>query len=140
MIPELDSEVADDLTRRSASERDPGRSRGPVTWAQLGKPAPIVEQWPCRGGCGTMIGVDAADVENLAIANRKLVARGERPIDKAEVMRCPACRAKELAQIAKKNAAALLPRQTEIPTDNTDPLAAYKPTPRRLPRGGRKLR
>jgi len=139
---ELDPEVADDLARRSASERDPERARGPVTWSQRAKPDPVVEHWPCRGGCGVMIGVDAGDVANLEAANRQLRARGEKPIDKAEVMRCPACRSKELAEIARKNSAAMLPRRTEIPTtDNHDPIAAYKPTPRRqLPRGGRKLR
>jgi hypothetical protein len=139
MTSELDPEVADDLARRSASERDTGRRRQLVR--EL--PEPVVEHWPCRTGCGAMVGQTAYGIAAWNEANEKLVAWRQKPLTKLEVMWCPACKARDEKRLADERAAALPPRQTEIPTtDNPDPIAAYKPTPRakHMPRGGRKLR
>jgi hypothetical protein len=132
---EHDPEVSADIARREASERDVSRRR------QLARelPDPIVEHWPCRTGCGAMVGQTAAGIEAWREANEKLTGWRMKPLTKAEVMWCPACKAKDEQRMTEERAAALLPRQTEI--QDTDPLAAYKPTPRaQLPRGPRKLR
>lgn len=104
-----DPEVLADLRRRNESERDDSRAgsaRNPFA------SGPDVEHWPCRGGCGRMIGVDASTVENLAIANRKLEARRERPIGKHQVMWCPECKRAD----DEARAAARRPHeQTEMP-------------------------
>lgn len=107
-----DPEVLDDLRRRNESERDTMRSREARNPFTAG---PVAEHWPCRGGCSRMIGVDASDVENLAIANRKLVARRERPIGKHEVMWCPDCkRADDETRAAQRRPH----EQREMPLDN----------------------
>lgn len=87
----LDPEVLADIRHRQASEGDSERTREAAN--PFGSPAdPIVEHWPCRGGCGRMIGVSKSDLDLLEIANRKLVARREAPIAKAQVMWCPGCK------------------------------------------------
>lgn len=121
--PITDPEVLADLRLRESSERDRTRSSlvtcecghhvrshpgggcceecGCDEYARAAKPwnpfavedDAIVEHWPCRGGCNTMIGVTAATVENLALANRKLAARREVPIGKHQV--CPDCKCRD---------------------------------------------
>lgn len=102
-----DPEVRSDLALRDRTARErPGR-RGVVgldvgqdpdglspALARLydGAPDPDVESWPCRGGCGRMVGVPQVAIDRLAEANRMLARRGEKPIARHEVMWCPSCR------------------------------------------------
>src|SRR5689334_9979099 len=87
-----DPEIAADLIRRARSERDPNRTREPAN--PFGAPA-IVEHWPCRGGCGAMVGVTREAIEALEVHNRQLLAQRESPISKAKVMWCPRCKARD---------------------------------------------
>lgn len=111
-LPGLDPEVLADLRRREASERDPSRTRSdPSAWTE---PA-IVEHWPCRKGCGAMVGVTREAVDTLATANRMLASRREQPIAKAKVMWCPECKARD-DELARMETAARRPmKQTEMP-------------------------
>lgn len=102
-----DPEVRADLALRDRSARDrPGR-RG-IVGLDVGQdpdglspdlarlydspPDPIVESWPCRGGCGQNVGVTQVGLDRLAEANAMLARRGEKPIGRHEVMWCPNCR------------------------------------------------
>lgn len=135
MTSDLDPEVADDLERRSSSERDPARKGCSYSWTA---PVPI-KTWPCAMGCGRTVDVSQEEIDAHAAGNARAKTYGFPPLP--EALPCPTCKAADARKRDEARAAALLPRQTEITTtDNPDPLAAYKPTPRRLPRGGRKLR
>lgn len=114
--PGLDPEVIDDLRRREASERDPSRSRrDPSAWT----PPEIVEHWPCRGGCGQLVGVTREAVEAREGANRRLAARREQPIAKDKIMWCPACKKRDddLAAMQRDGEAnkARAMKQAELP-------------------------
>lgn len=101
----LDPEVLADLRRREASERDPSRARrDPTDWT----PPVIVEHWPCRGGCGQMVGVTREAIDALATGNALLAKRREPPISKAKVVWCPDCKRRddELAAMEREAAAA----------------------------------
>lgn len=90
-IPGLDPEVLADLRARERSERDPSRTSShsdPYAWTE---PA-IVEHWPCRGGCGAMIGVTREAVDALATSNAMLAKKREAPIAKGKVVWCPDCK------------------------------------------------
>lgn len=109
--PGLDPEVLADLRAREASERDPTRSRSdPTAWTA---PA-IVEHWPCRGGCGAMIGVTREAVEALASSNAMLARRRDQPIAKSKVMWCPECKRRDDELAAMQREARRPSRQTEM--------------------------
>jgi hypothetical protein len=87
-LPGLDPEVLADLRRREESERDPSRSRtDPTSWT----PPAIVEHWPCRGGCNTMVGVTREAVDARNAGNAMLARRREKPIGRHEVVWCDDC-------------------------------------------------
>lgn len=69
-------------------------------------PDPIVEHWPCRGDCGTMVGVTKVGVDEYAAMNRRLRSMRQEPVPKSKVMWCPDCkkRDEELAQMARRPA------------------------------------
>lgn len=93
-----DPEVTADIRAREDSEHDRDRT-GEYTF---GDPR-ILEHWPCRTGCGAMVGVTDATIFAFRVANDRLAARGERPISKAKVMWCPDCKRRddELAQMER---------------------------------------
>lgn len=131
---DLDPEVADDLARRSASERDPARKGCKYDWRQ----PVVIAYWPCALGCGRQVGVSQEEIDAHAAGNARAETYGFPPLP--EALPCPSCKAADARKRDEARAAAQLPRQTEIPTtDNPDPIAAYKPTPRAKPRGARKL-
>jgi hypothetical protein len=107
--PALDPEVLADLRARERSESD--RSR--VGEFTFGDPT-IVEHWPCRTGCGAMLGVTDATIFALDVHNALLARRREQPIAKTKVMWCPKCKAKddELAAMQRRPM-----RQTELNVD-----------------------
>lgn len=102
-FPGLDPE---DLATLRAHQREPGATRSRRARNPFADAATVehVEHWPCRGGCGRMIGVTAEGVEAFAIANAELAVRGERPVAKAQVMWCPDCKRRddELAQAQRR--------------------------------------
>jgi hypothetical protein len=68
----------------------PTRSASTVDHATW-KPAPAIGEWPCRvKNCRVPVEITQDAVDHLAMFNRILVGRGEEPIDKSEVMICPA--------------------------------------------------
>lgn len=91
-----DPEIAADLIRQARSERDKRRTRGEGIYDRV--PEPVVETWPCRTGCGARVDMTASAIEQVALANRALVSRGDQPLTKREVMLCGACRAVEHAR------------------------------------------
>jgi hypothetical protein len=81
----LDPEVLADLQFRDDSERDTTRSRTTSSWS----PPVYVHEWECRHPrCDVRVPVTEDTVERLAIFNRQLEARGERPIPCDAVMLC----------------------------------------------------
>jgi len=94
-----DPEVAADLARQAASLRDSTRKGADYDR----KPEPVVETWPCRTGCGARIDMTATAIALVADANRKLVARGDKPLAKREVMLCADCRASWGAAATEKD-------------------------------------
>jgi hypothetical protein len=111
-LPGLDPEVLADLRLREQSERDPSRSRvDPTAWTE---PA-IVEHWPCRGGCGTMVGVTREAIDALASSNAMLARRREAPIAKTKVVWCPPCKRRDDELAAMQREARRPMRQTEPP-------------------------
>jgi hypothetical protein len=64
-------------------------------------PDPIVEHWPCRGGCGTLVGVTKVGIDEFDAMNRRLRSMRQEPMAKHKVMWCPACKRRddELAQL-----------------------------------------
>lgn len=125
--PITDPEVLADLQLRERTARERHDRRGPdgldvgqdpdglsPALAALydGAPDPDVEHWPCRGGCGRMVGVTQVAVERLAMSNQLLATKRERPIAKHEVMWCPDCKRLD----DEERAAARRPHeQTEMP-------------------------
>lgn len=104
-----DPEIAADLIRRARSERDADRT-GEFTFGD----ATIVEHWPCRKGCGALVGVTEAGLHAFETNNRKLVQMRLQPMGVHEVMWCPDC--KRVDDTAR--AAALRSHeQTEIAID-----------------------
>jgi hypothetical protein len=109
-----DPEVEADRRRRAFAPREHSIDADPSTNAAdpklvklyARKPEPIIEQWPCRGGCGATINVTATMIEHVREANRALKQRGIAPITKREVFPCPACRRREEQQIAAERAEA----------------------------------
>jgi hypothetical protein len=139
---DLNPEVADDIARRSASERDPTRKGCKYDWRQ----PVVITYWPCALGCGRQVGVSQEEIDAHAHGNARAETYGFPSLPQA--LPCSDCKAKREQRLADERATALQPRQTEIaaagaasPTSPSyDPIAAYKPTPRPKPRGGRKLR
>lgn len=86
---EIDPEVLADLRLRESTERD----RAPANAAIYDWRRPqFCGAWPCRT-CSTLVPVQASDLENVAMWNRILKARGEEPIEVERVMFCDDCRA-----------------------------------------------
>jgi len=102
-----DPEIAEDLIRRARSERDTDRT-GEFSFGD----AAIVESWPCRKGCGAMVGVTSAALFALETNNRRLSMMRQPPIGKHQVMWCPECKS---ADDEEKAAARRPHEQTEIP-------------------------
>lgn len=128
---DLDPEVAADLARRDASEREPARKGCTYDW----RPPVIVEHWPCAMGCGRKVGVSQEEIDAFETWNGRLVAQGFAPLPKG--MPCSSCKQAAEQQRIDERARALLPRQTEITTTTNNELARYLPTPRK---GKRPLR
>jgi hypothetical protein len=108
---DTDPEVLADLRHREASERDRSRSRNdPAAWT----PPAIVEHWPCRTGCGAMVGVSQDAVDSRNMFNDRLARRREPAIQRNEVVRCGACtkRDEDLAQLERDSKRAQ--RQSEL--------------------------
>lgn len=113
-ISGLDPEVLADLRAREQSAGDRTRHRKARNpWAP--DVDPPVEHWPCRGGCGRMIGVGQEAVTALAIMNARLVVERKEAISKAKVMWCPACKKRDddLAALQRRPH-----EQREMPLDN----------------------
>ena len=132
-----DQEIAADLIARARSERDPNLTREPIN--PFGPPA-IVEHWPCRGGCGQMIGVPREGIDAFVAMNRELRRRRDPEVPKHKVMWCPKCKKRddELARAqAEARATARRPReqlgmQLDAPSSEARALAARSaPQPRR---------
>lgn len=134
MTFEHDPEVSADLARREASERDARRRRQLLRE----RPDPVVESWPCRTGCGAMIGQTPTGIAAWEENNALLISAGMRPMTKLEVMWCPSCRAAEERRLAAERASAR-PHQTEPTDDDPNSIDRFKPTPR-LNRGRRPLK
>lgn len=88
-----DPEVAADLARQAASLRDPTRTKGDGVYDW--RPPAILESWPCRGGCGEMVGMTAEAIDAAKVCNRRLAALGEKLLSKRELAVCEPCRAEE---------------------------------------------
>jgi hypothetical protein len=99
--PITDPEVLADLGHRARSERDTTRSR---ETAHAFGDAAIVEHWPCRKGCGAMVGVTRAGIDARETCNRRLATLREPPIGKHQVMWCPSCKRvdEELARAQRR--------------------------------------
>lgn len=99
-FPGLDPEVLADLRDRERSAHDLTRARRARNPFADAAKVEHVEHWPCRGGCGAMIGVTAETCEAFAILSAERVRRGDRPLAKAQAVWCPdcKCRDEELAQ------------------------------------------
>lgn len=140
---DTDPEVLADLRLRERTARERKDRRGPdgldvgqdpdglspaIAALYEISPDPDVEHWPCRGGCGRMVGVPQAGVDGLAQSNRQLAARRDRPIGKHEVMWCPDCKRRE----DEERAARLRPHEQselrEAAPVETRP--SWQPTPR----------
>jgi hypothetical protein len=97
---EVDPEVAADIAKRDASERDRTRKRD----ANYGWTKPIeVAQWPCRGRCGAIVGVTQEAVDALATGNRRVEQLGQIPIEPAHCVFCADCRARGQALVPDRN-------------------------------------
>lgn len=109
-----DPEVLADLRARNRSESDRERT-GEFTF---GDPT-IVEHWPCRTGCGAMVGVTEATLFALDVHNAQLKSKREAPIAKGKVMWCPECKRKddEFAQAARRREGPRPTRETETNVD-----------------------
>lgn len=110
-----DPEVLADLHRRDRSESARDRT-GEFTF---GDPT-IVEHWPCRTGCGAMVGVTDATIFALGVHNQLLQTMREPPIAKAKVMWCPECKRNDDELVAAQRRPM---RQTE---DNVDEKASKR--------------
>lgn len=113
-----DPEVRADLALRERTARERSDRRGPAgldrgqdpdglspALARLydSVPAPVVEHWPCRGGCGTMVGVPREGIEEFDAMNARLRAMRQAPVPKTQVMACPNClRAEDAARQAQR--------------------------------------
>lgn len=120
MSSDDDPEVAADIARRDASERDPARTRGRGAYAWK---APVVaEQWPCALGCGAIVAVTREEIDAHAWGNEQAVSKGFPPIPRE--LPCAACKAT---------------RAPEVKPPAMRALEAYLPTPRskRKPQRGR---
>lgn len=119
-LPGLDPEALADLRAREASTGDRSRSRRAVNPFAAAATVEFVEHWPCRGGCGTMVGATQEATTALAVLNARLVTQRQAPIAKAKVLWCPTCKARDdgLAQ-AQRDGERERRRpheQTEFPT------------------------
>lgn len=96
-FPGLDPEVIADLRRREATEGDRDRTRSAAL--AFGDPLPV-EHWPCRGGCGRMVGVPQAAIDVFAMMQQ----RAGGTLSKAKVMWCQECKRRddELAQAQRR--------------------------------------
>lgn len=88
----IDPEVLADLQLREHTERT--RRTKPVDAIYAYKPPEFVGAWRCRR-CGVLVEIQASDLENLAMWNRVLKARGEAPIDNTKIALCDECKAVE---------------------------------------------
>lgn len=124
-----DPEIAADLVRRARSERDPSRTREASN--PFGAPT-LVEHWPCRGGCGLMVGVTREGVDAFAAMNCELRRRREPEVPKHKVMWCPKCKARDddLAR-AQRDAREAARRPREEITPAARQLAMQIEQPRR---------
>src|SRR5262245_1613089 len=98
------------------------------------EPPTLVATWPCRNAsCAVPVEITQDTVDNLAMFNRVLAERDERPIPESAVMLCDACAARRREKLVE-SAQRLRERTAE-------PIRELKasPTPRQEHRAIREL-
>lgn len=104
---EQDLEVAYDLALRARTERDRRPAEQATSINGVGWKRPeFVGAWHCRT-CNELVPIQEADMEHVAIWNRRLRARGEEPIDTSRIVFCDPCREKHREAAPEK-------RRTEV--------------------------
>lgn len=104
MSDEEDPEVRRDLELRESSRYDRSRSR--ISEAAIGNAtvAATVAYWSCRNRvCRKPCAVGDEAIFAFEVHNRQLRARGEEPLNTAEIMICADCRTLSQRKIADRN-------------------------------------
>ncbi len=144
--PITDPEILADLRLRDRTARERADRRGPygldvgqdpdglspaIAALYASAPDPDVEHWPCRKGCGRMVGVTSAGIEAFESCNRKLKAMRQDPIGKHQVMWCPDCKRVDDEMAALQRGPRGPGSQTEIAgAGPPEQRPSWMPTPR----------
>lgn len=96
----VDPEVLADIELRDRTRRErPNASAALYAWT----PTPDVEHWPCRAGCGRMVGVPQEALDAAITFDRQLARTNEPPLNRAKIVFCSTCKASGMKFAAETN-------------------------------------